>query len=137
LFVSVLDQHGHDRAVGRSRAAIPGLLFLYRAEPLIDVLVAPIDAPDRSVQISFRHWSLSKLSLLPGDLRDFGAQLIDRVLINACIDAFDDELVVRHRLELAENSLFFGALGLLVHRFLGTDHFRRIHMIHDGLYLGF
>jgi DNA invertase Pin-like site-specific DNA recombinase len=25
----------------------------------------------------------------------------------------------------------------LVHRFLGTDHFRRIHMIHDGLYLGF
>jgi hypothetical protein len=25
----------------------------------------------------------------------------------------------------------------LVHRFLGTDHFGRIHMIHDGLYLGF
>jgi hypothetical protein len=25
----------------------------------------------------------------------------------------------------------------LVHRFLGTDHFRRIHMIHDGLYPGF
>jgi hypothetical protein len=25
----------------------------------------------------------------------------------------------------------------LVHRFLGTDHFRRIHVIHDGLYPGF
>jgi len=25
----------------------------------------------------------------------------------------------------------------LVHRFLGTDHFRRIHVIHDGLYRGF
>src|ERR1035438_844910 len=23
--------------------------------------------------------------------------------------------------------------GTLVHRFLGTDHFRRIHVIHDGL----
>jgi hypothetical protein len=29
------------------------------------------------------------------------------------------------------------ASGPLVHRFLGTDHFGRIHMIHDGLYLGF
>jgi transposase len=25
----------------------------------------------------------------------------------------------------------------LLHRFLGTDHFRRIHVIHDGLYPGF
>jgi putative ABC transport system substrate-binding protein len=25
----------------------------------------------------------------------------------------------------------------LVHRFLGTDHLRRIHVIHDGLYPGF
>jgi hypothetical protein len=25
----------------------------------------------------------------------------------------------------------------LVHRFLGTDHLRRIHVIHDGLYSGF
>jgi hypothetical protein len=30
-----------------------------------------------------------------------------------------------------------GFLKNLVHRFLGTDHFRRIHMIHDGLYPGF
>jgi phenylacetate-CoA ligase len=28
-------------------------------------------------------------------------------------------------------------VGDLVHRFLGTDHFRRIHVIHGGLYPGF
>jgi hypothetical protein len=27
-------------------------------------------------------------------------------------------------------------LEVLVHRFLGTDHLRRIHVIHDGLYPG-
>jgi hypothetical protein len=27
-------------------------------------------------------------------------------------------------------------LDRLVHRFLGTDHLRRIHVIHDGLYPG-
>jgi hypothetical protein len=30
-----------------------------------------------------------------------------------------------------------GDFCALVHRFLGTDHFRRIHVIHDGLYPGF
>jgi nitrile hydratase subunit alpha len=30
-----------------------------------------------------------------------------------------------------------GVLRELVHRFLGTDHLRRIHVIHDGLYPGF
>jgi len=32
---------------------------------------------------------------------------------------------------------WLAALERLVHRFLGTDHFRRIHVIHDGLYPGF
>jgi hypothetical protein len=40
----------------------------------------------------------------------------------------------RRELELELSKL--GGIRL-VHRFLGTDHFRRIHVIHDGLYPGF
>ena len=38
---------------------------------------------------------------------------------------------------LALAGLLGFVLAPLVHRFLGTDHLRRIHVIHDGLYPGF
>ena len=34
-------------------------------------------------------------------------------------------------------SSYVELISCLVHRFLGTDHLRRIHVIHDGLYPGF
>jgi hypothetical protein len=65
-------------------------------------------------------------------IRDQQAQIAAaRDAIDAQVAAKVDE--ERSRIAAAEAQ----KAQRLVHRFLGTDHLRRIHVIHDGLYPGF
>ena len=53
------------------------------------------------------------------------------------VQSSDDPGNATHRLGPSRFGGFGNGPDQLVHRFLGTDHLRRIHVIHDGLYPGF